>query len=121
MFAVLKPKPVCSYEILKHCVAPKKEMLLKLRSIENGRFRAYDCNCLQNCVGSDVFILGYQELSDTKDLLGTIGGILLVKEYPVLRYKRKILFSLTDFWGNTLIKYTLFFLVKLRAYELKEF
>lgn len=59
-----------------------------------------NCECLQNCVDSDVFINAYKVLVDTNELLGTIGGILIVREYPLVRYKRKILFSLTDLFGK---------------------
>lgn len=91
---------MCSYKRLKECVAPKQQMLLELRTVEHGNIRNINCECLQNCVDSDVFINNYKVLVDTNELLGTIGGIVIVREYPLVRYKRKILFTLTDFFGE---------------------
>lgn len=95
---VSKPKPVCSWDILRDCVAPQRELLLELRTKETGQ--SIDCECEQNCVDSDVFINNFKILVDTNELLGTIGGIIIVREYPLVRYKRKILFSLTDLFGK---------------------
>lgn len=98
---VSTPKPVCSWNILRDCVAPQREVLLELRTKETGQ--SIDCECEQNCVDSDVFINAYKILVDTNELLGTIGGIIIVREYPLVRYKRKILFSLTDLFGKLLM------------------
>lgn len=59
-----------------------------------------ECNCLHNCVDSNVFIDSFKTLEDTTELLGTIGALITVRQYPVIRYKRKILFSLTDLFGE---------------------
>ena len=75
-------------------------MLLEFRIMENGRASAYDCHCMQNCVGSDIHILKAVEMEDTNELLGSNGAIVKYRVYPLLRYKRKIIFSLTDFWGK---------------------
>lgn len=115
---VSRPKPVCSWDILRDCVAPQRELLLELRTKETGQ--SIDCECEQNCVDSDVFINNFKILVDTNELLGTIGGIIIVREYPLVRYKRKILFSLTDLFGKvfmlciqfcTLLKQKWFFLL----------
>lgn len=76
-------------------------MLLELRTLDKfGKIKNVDCNCLGNCVSSDVFVNGLKTMPDTNELLGTIGGIIIIREYPFVRYKRKILFSLTDLFGK---------------------
>lgn len=96
-FIVSKPKPVCSYKVLKECVAPKRGFFLDLRI---GKNKSIDCGCLQNCVDSDVFVSEVKTMIDSNQLLGTKGGTAIVKEYPLIRLKRKILFSLTDLYGE---------------------
>lgn len=51
------------------------------------------------------FLDYYQSLYGTNDLLGSIGGFMLVKRYPLLRYKRKILFTFEDLMGTYLYAY----------------
>lgn len=80
-------------------MAQNREMILELRSSDEKETRI-ECGCVQNCVDSNVYIQGYKVLVDTNSLLGTISAIALVKEYPLVRFKRRILFSLTDFFGK---------------------
>lgn len=68
--------------------------------LQTSKIKSIDCACLQNCVDSDVFTNAFKMLVDTNELLGTIGGIVIVREYPLVRYRRKILFSLTDLYGK---------------------
>lgn len=68
--------------------------------MENGRGSTYDCRCMQNCVGSDIHIQRVEEMEDANELLGSIGVVVEYRDHPLLRYKRKIIFSLTDFWGK---------------------
>lgn len=104
--SVSEPKPVCTYKKLKYCVAPNRQMLLELRNNDEKQ-TSVNCECMQNCVDSDVFINSYKALVDTNELLGTIGGIAVVKEYPLVRYKRRILFSITDFFGKINLRFFL--------------
>lgn len=39
-------------------------------------------------------------MGDSEDLLGSIGGLVIVKKYPLIRFKRQILFSFTDLLGK---------------------
>lgn len=94
---ITRPKRVCSYRVLKECVGPKKSLFLELRTKTN---KSIECGCLQNCVDSDVFISGMRTMVDSNQLLGTKGGTATISNYPVLRLKRKILFSLTDLYGE---------------------
>lgn len=89
---VPKPKPVCPWYILRDCVAPLRQKLAELSTVH--------CGCMQNCVDSDVIINAHKVMYDQNELLGTNGGILTMKDYPVVRYKRKILFSFTDLLGS---------------------
>lgn len=93
-----QPKRVCHYMELKNCVAKYMLFVMEFHSTETGE--TVECDCLQNCVDSNVYINAYKILEDTSELLGTIGGIVIIREYPLVRYKRKILFSLTDLFGK---------------------
>lgn len=93
---VANPKPVCSYKVLKECVAPERQLLMELHD----KVKKINCACPQNCEDADVYTYKSRELAKTAELLGSNGGIVLVREYPMLRYKRKILFSLTDLYGK---------------------
>ncbi|KAG4065923.1 hypothetical protein HA402_008919 [Bradysia odoriphaga] len=91
---VAAPKPVCSYKQLKNCLSKHKDLLVKLRDEKNNA--VYCPGCVQNCKDVNIFIDSFQVLEGTTDLLGTIGGLMIVKQYPMIRYKRKILFSFED-------------------------
>lgn len=74
------------------------DLLVKLRDSNNNA--VYCPGCVQNCKDLNIFIDSFQVLEGTTDLLGTIGGLMLVKQYPMIRYKRKILFSFEDLIGD---------------------
>lgn len=97
---VATPKRVCHYTELKNCVSKYNHYLLEFHTSENGENSTVHCDCLQNCVDSNVYINAYKVLEDTSELLGTIGGIVIIREYPLVRYKRKIIFTLTDLFGK---------------------
>lgn len=59
----------------------------------------FACNCDQNCLDTNVVIERYQHLKDTKTLIGSIGGLIVMKKYPLVRYQREVIFTLTDFFG----------------------
>lgn len=101
-FLVSKPKRVCHYNELINCVAKHEHVLVELHyDEEEGRDRTpIVCYCLQNCITSNVNIDSQQSLEGTTDLLGSIGAIVILRRYPVIRYKRKILFSFVDLLGN---------------------
>lgn len=103
MEIVAKPKPVCSWQILRDCVAPEREILLELGIKERNETKTIHCACQQNCIDSVIFVNQYNALQDTNELLGTIGAIAYMRDYPLVRYKRKILFSLTDLFGKIYI------------------
>lgn len=42
----------------------------------------------------------FQVLKGTKALLGSIGGLVIMKKYPLIRFEREVIFTLTDFFGN---------------------
>lgn len=68
----------------------------------DGKIISVHCNCLQNCVDSNIYINYNRVLKDTSELLGSVGGIVIIRDYPLVRYKRKILFSHTDLFGELL-------------------
>lgn len=96
---VSTPKSICSYETLKKCVAPQMDMILQLRIPNNGTYSHFDCPCVENCVDSKVSNK-CDYMTDINNLLASKGGNVIARDYPLKRYKRKILYSSTDFWGN---------------------
>lgn len=58
-----------------------------------------NCDCLQNCLESNVVVEKFQHLKGTRQLLGSIGGLVIMKKYPLTRYQREVIFTLTDFFG----------------------
>lgn len=57
------------------------------------------CRCDQNCEELNVMVENIVVLANTDDLLGASGGIIQYQNYPMIRYKRKVLFSLEDLLG----------------------
>lgn len=57
------------------------------------------CKCDQNCENLNVMIESTQPLMNQEDLLGSSGGIVTYHNYPMIRYRRKIMFSLEDLLG----------------------
>lgn len=92
-----KSKRVCHYQELIDCVSKYTHFLIEFHA-ENQQ--NYHCYCEQNCIYSNIFIDFYRVLTGSTDLLGTIGGLAIVNQYPLIRYKRKILFSLNDLFGE---------------------
>ena len=97
---VAEPKPVCSYQRLKTCFPDKQELFHEFREMRNGVEQTVNCNCLQNCVDSNVVVERYQHLKGTKELLGSIGGLMVMRKYPLIRFQREVIFTLTDFFGK---------------------
>lgn len=75
-----------------HCPAA----LLQLRDPET-----WDgiCSCDQNCEELNVMVENIVVLANTDDLLGSSGGIIQYQNYPMIRYKRKVMFSWEDLLG----------------------
>lgn len=80
------------------CIAKNTDLLVEFKSAED-EAKNFNCFCEPNCIYSNIFIDFYNVLEGTTDLLGTIGAIIIVKQYPLKRYKRKILFSIVDLFG----------------------
>lgn len=100
------------------CFPSKKELFLEFHDVSDGRDETIQCNCLQNCLESNVslclfdasstfnffenfqvIVEKFQVLKGTKQLLGSIGGLLIMKKYPLIRFQREVIFTLTDFFG----------------------
>ncbi|XP_062551534.1 sodium channel protein Nach [Armigeres subalbatus] len=92
---VKPPKPVCDYRTLKVCFPPLKQLFLEFREDHDGH-DSIDCYCEQNCVDSKVIIERTQVLVGTRKLLGSNGGLVLMKRYPLIRFSRQVLFTFTD-------------------------
>lgn len=104
---VAEAKPVCSYQRLKTCFPDKQELFHEFREMRNGVEQTVNCNCLQNCVDSNVVVERYQHLKGTKELLGSIGGLMVMRKYPLIRFQREVIFTLTDFFGELITFYPL--------------
>jgi hypothetical protein len=92
-------------------------MFLEFQDTDHGDEKT-QCNCLQNCLDSNVIVEKFQVLTGTKTLLGSIGGLVIMKKYPLIRFQREIIFTLTDFFGEsfiTVISY--FFLLLIVCYS----
>lgn len=98
---VESPKPICSYHQLKNCFPQRKELFLEFHDNHEGHEENIKCNCLQNCLESNVIVEKYQHLKGTKQLLGSIGGLMIMKKYPLIRFQREVIFTLTDFFGSS--------------------
>lgn len=61
------------------------------------------CACDQNCVELNVMIESVEVLTNTGELLGSSGGIIKYDNYPMIRYRRKVMFSLEDLLGTLLV------------------
>lgn len=51
---VKSPKPICSYQKLMSCFPSRKELFLEFHDASDGRDEMIQCNCLQNCLESNV-------------------------------------------------------------------
>jgi hypothetical protein len=94
-------KRICDYRTLKTCFPQYKTMFLEFEESDHGGEKA-TCYCLQNCLDSNVIVEKFQVLKGTKTLLGSIGGLVIMKKYPLIRFQREVIFTLTDFFGMSL-------------------
>jgi hypothetical protein len=95
-------KPICSYKQLKSCFPKHRELFLEfqVKDVEGRTKETENCYCLQNCLDSNVIVEKFQVLKGTKALLGSIGGLVIMKKYPLIRFQRELIFTLTDFFGK---------------------
>ncbi|XP_058816413.1 sodium channel protein Nach [Topomyia yanbarensis] len=89
------PKPVCDYKTLQSCFVPRKKLFLEFRA-QHSTGESVECFCEQNCVDSKVIIEKTQVLKGTRKLLGSNGGLVIMKRYPLIRFSRQVLFTFTD-------------------------
>ncbi|XP_058449237.1 uncharacterized protein LOC131429203 [Malaya genurostris] len=89
---IKQAKPVCNYKTLINCFPPRKELFLEFHSGQE----TVQCFCEPNCVDSKVIIEKVQILIGTRKLLGSNGGLVIMKRYPLIRFSRQVLFSFTD-------------------------
>lgn len=86
-----------------NCVAKYPENFLEFRTIlSDGRNNSANCNYLPNCVHSNVHVTRIINMyfNDKVQAVKLFGVILMYKEYPLIRYKRKIIFTLMDLFGE---------------------
>ncbi|XP_053691956.1 sodium channel protein Nach [Sabethes cyaneus] len=88
------PKPVCDYRTLKVCFPPLEELFLEFQT--QGSHDQVQCFCEQNCVASKVVVEKMQVLVGTRKLLGSNGGLVMMKRFPLIRFSRQVLFTFTD-------------------------
>ena len=100
--SVKYPKPVCTYHTLKSCFPSRKQLFLEFQEINEitNKIEKVKCNCLQNCVDSNIIVEKTQRLTGTKGLLGSTGALVMMKRYPLYRFQREVLFTLTDLFGK---------------------
>ncbi|XP_055542794.1 uncharacterized protein LOC129728381 [Wyeomyia smithii] len=91
---IRRPKPVCDYRTLKICFPPLEEMFLEFQT--RGHHDKVNCYCEQNCVASKVVVEKMQVLVGTRKLLGSNGGLVMMKRFPLIRFSRQVLFTFTD-------------------------
>lgn len=72
--------------------------LLQLRDPATPNART--CFCDPNCEELRVSVDSILVLANNEDLLGSTGGIVNYKTYPMIRYRRRIMFSIEDLLGN---------------------
>lgn len=107
------PKRFCTYKELKTCFPKYRLLFLEFQSKdENGLTKeSENCYCLQNCLDSNVIVEKFQVLKGTDSLLGSIGGLVIMKKYPLIRFQREVIFTLTDFFGEIFQSFFLNFLI----------
>ncbi|XP_058056476.1 sodium channel protein Nach [Anopheles bellator] len=88
-------KPVCHYKQLIRCFPRHQKLFLEFKQDNNDQ-KGIPCYCEQNCVGSKVIIENRQVLKETQKLIGSIGGLVVMKRYPLVRFSRQLLFTFTD-------------------------
>lgn len=96
-YTVINSKPVCSYKKLKECVAPKRQEFLELYVMKNSKKTYIDCLCSENCVGSVIFVSQHNNFGIQSS---GVGANINIEKYPLIQYRRRIIFTLTDFFGE---------------------
>ncbi|XP_055919190.1 sodium channel protein Nach [Eupeodes corollae] len=91
-------KPVCHFKVLKDCLFRHGRIFENLNEIKNLSLDIHSikCNCLQNCRSSEVLEKIWKPLTQSDDLITKNGIIVIMKTYPNIRYRRQIIFTLTD-------------------------
>lgn len=82
------------------CFPDKKTLFLEFHDKIDGKEEIIKCNCLENCVDSIFNVENYQVLKDSKELIGSIGGLVMMRKFPLIRYHRDTVFTLRDFCGK---------------------
>uniref|UniRef100_A0A182QP75 Sodium channel protein Nach n=1 Tax=Anopheles farauti TaxID=69004 RepID=A0A182QP75_9DIPT len=90
-----RAKKVCHYKQLMKCFPRHQKLFLEFKENNNDK-KGVPCYCEQNCVDSKVIIEHRQVLKHTQKLIGSIGGLIVVKRYPLVRFSRQLLFTFTD-------------------------
>uniref|UniRef100_A0A182NBU8 Sodium channel protein Nach n=1 Tax=Anopheles dirus TaxID=7168 RepID=A0A182NBU8_9DIPT len=90
-----RAKTVCHYKQLMKCFPRYQKLFLEFKESNNDK-KGVPCYCEQNCVDSKVIIEHRQVLKQTQKLIGSIGGLIVVKRYPLVRFSRQLLFTFTD-------------------------
>lgn len=72
------------------------DLLIQLRN-EHGKI---ECACLPNCVDSKFSIDSVAQLRDHTDLFRSAGAIIFYYQYPLVRYRRTLIFDFQDLMGK---------------------
>ncbi|XP_055843183.1 uncharacterized protein LOC129909991 [Episyrphus balteatus] len=88
-------KPVCHYKVLKECLSKYTGVFENLNQIKNLSLDI-KCNCLENCRSSEILEKIISPMSDSTDLMQKNGIVIMMKSNPKIRYRRQIIFTLTD-------------------------
>uniref|UniRef100_A0A336KHS0 CSON009699 protein n=1 Tax=Culicoides sonorensis TaxID=179676 RepID=A0A336KHS0_CULSO len=94
---VQNPKRVCNWRELKECATLYEDMFIEFRRrLPNGTIEFIDCECMTNCEDTEIVVERIQKLSGASDIVGSLGGLVITKKYPQVRYYRQQLFTFTD-------------------------
>ncbi|XP_055843170.1 uncharacterized protein LOC129909987 [Episyrphus balteatus] len=88
-------KPVCHYTVLKECLSKYTGVFENINQIKNLSLDI-KCNCLQNCRSSEILEKIFSPIPTTEVLMKKNGIIIMMKSNPKIRYRRQIIFTLTD-------------------------
>ncbi|XP_049548324.1 sodium channel protein Nach [Anopheles darlingi] len=88
-------KTVCHYKQLMKCLPRYQKLLLEFKQDSNDQ-KGTACYCEPSCISSKVIIENRQVLKQTQKLIGSIGGLVVMKRYPLVRFSRQLLFTFTD-------------------------
>ncbi|KAH8287901.1 hypothetical protein KR018_006959 [Drosophila ironensis] len=91
-----RPKKVCDYKTLRSCFPSHASFFLQLYE-ENGHHeKPSPCHCEQNCLDAVVTTRTALPMTGSRQLLGSIGSSISIKNWPQSRLKRQVIFSFTD-------------------------